>query len=108
VDGTVVEAFPVSSGEGHHLHPADMDTAFDFTVRGLFAVYKVPEDVFQADYWPAGEFGLVFTSEENNYPHTVTVFMDAGRIVRLDFNYTWPPFEMIKAASDEFILPPIR
>jgi hypothetical protein len=107
-DGTKVEAFPVSSGEGHHVRLDDIQKTFDFTVRGLFAVYVVPEDAYQADFWPAGHYGIVFTSEEGGYPHTVTVLVEDGQIVRLDFGFGWPPFETIWSKSDEFILPPMR
>jgi hypothetical protein len=107
-DGTMVEAFPVSSGEGHHVRPDNIQATFDFTVRGLFAIYVVPEDAYRADYWPAGDYGLVFTTEEGGFLHTVTVLAEEGQIVRLDFGFGWPPFEMIHSISDEFILPPIR
>jgi hypothetical protein len=107
-EGIIVEAFPVSSGEGHHVRPDNIKATFDFTVRGLFAIYVVPDDAYRTDYWPAGDYGVVFTSEEGGYPHTVTVLVEEGQIMRLDFGYGWPPFEMIWAKSDEFILPPIR
>jgi hypothetical protein len=107
-DGTVVDAFPVSNGEGHFVRPDNIQEVFDFTVRGLFAVYVVPEDAYHADYWPAGEYGIIFTSEDGGYPHIITVLVENTFIVRLEFNPGWPPFELVWGKSDEFILSPIR
>ena len=108
VDGTIVYAFPVSSGEGHFVRPYKIQEVFDFTVRGLFAVYVVPEDAYHTDYWPAGEYGIVFTSEDGDSPHVITVLIEDGLIVRLEFNPGWPPFDLVWGKSDEFILSPIR
>jgi len=107
-DGTLVESFPVSSGEGTHIRPESLKEVFDFSVRGLMAVYPVPEDAYEVDYWPAGEYGIVFTSEDGETPHVITVLVEGGQIVRLDFDPGWPPFEVVWGKSDEFILSPIR
>lgn len=107
-DGTIVEVFPVSSGEGHHVRPNQIRNVFNFTVRGVVAVYVVPEDVHHPEYWPAGTHGVIFSSEDGEHPHTITVLVDSGRIVRLDFSPIWPPFDLIRQKSDTFILPPIH
>jgi len=107
-EGTLVKVLPASSGEGFHVQPDQIRETLDFQVRGLFAVYRVPGDAYEAEYWPAGEYGIVFTSEDGGHPHVITVIVADGWIVRLDFNPTWPPFETIMQRSDEFILPPIR
>ena len=108
VDGTIVDAFPVSSGEGYYVRPENIQRIFGFTVRGLIAVYVVPEDAYHTDYWPAGEYGLIFTSEDGGSPHVITVLVEDGLIVRLEFNPGWPPFDLVWGKSDEFILSPIR
>jgi hypothetical protein len=107
-DSTLIDAFPVSYGEGTHIRQEDIKDVFGFTVRGLFAVYRVPGDAYETDYWPAGEYGIVFTSEEGGYPHVITVLVEDGQIVRLDLTPGWPPFDLVWEKSDEFILPPIR
>jgi hypothetical protein len=81
---------------------------FDFTVRGLVAVYRVPESAFADDCWPAGEYGVVFSSEEGGYPQIVIVLVEDGQVVRLDFNPGWSSFDLIWEKSDEFLLPPRR
>jgi len=108
VDGTIVDAFPVSSGEGYFVRSDKIQGVFDFTVKGLIAVYVVPEDAYHTDFWPAGEYGIVFTSEDGGSPHVITVLVEDGLIVRLEFNLGWPPFNLVLGKSDEFILSPIR
>ena len=106
VDGTVVETFPVLYSEGVHVRPEIMQSVFNFHVRGLLAVYRVPNEVYKADYWPAGEYAVVFTSEDGGFSHTITFHVTGGQIVRLEFNMDWPPFDRIWESSDAFILPP--
>ena len=92
-EGTLVKVFPVSSGEGFYVRSDQIRETLDFEVRGLFAVYRVPVDAYESEGWPAGEYGVVFTSEEGGHPHVITVIVDQGKIVRLDFIPAWPPFE---------------
>jgi hypothetical protein len=106
IKDTPVDAFPVLNSEGFQVRPDEIREVFDFTVRGLLAVYRVPEDAYETDYWPAGEYGLVFTSEDDQYPHVIVILVEDGHIVRLEFNVGWPPFDLIWDKSDEFILPP--
>jgi hypothetical protein len=82
-EGSLVQVLPILSGEGTFSTPQDIDQALDFVVMDFYAVYRVPEDAFKADYWPAGEYGLIFTREMNAVPFPVTVFVEDGRIVRL-------------------------
>jgi hypothetical protein len=82
-EGTPLQVFPVSYGEGTYVRQEDIRNGFDFTVRGLFAVYRVPEDAYQADYWPAGEYGLVFTSEDGGHPYVIIALVEDGRLCDL-------------------------
>jgi len=106
VDGTIVSAFPVLYSEGVHVRPDQIKDVFNFSVRGLLAVYVVPEDTWRSDDWPAGETAVVFTSEDGGYPHIITLHISDGEIVRLEFNAGWPPFPWIWDRSEDFILPP--
>lgn len=106
--GSLVEVFPMYYQRELYYRPREIQGIFDFTVRGLLAVYTVPEEAFQADYWPAGEYGVVFTSEEGGEPHIIIVLVENGKIVRLEIEYTWPPFAAVRDRSDEFLLTPIR
>lgn len=106
VEGTVVETFPVLYSEGVHVRPENIHSVFGFSVRGLLAVYRVPDDIYKAGYWPAGEYAVVFTSEEGGYPQTITIHVTDGQIVRIEFNMDWPPFDWLWGSSDAFILLP--
>ena len=106
VDGTVVTAFPVLYSEGVHVRPDQIQDVLNFSVRGLLAVYVVPDSTWRSDDWPAGETAVVFTSEDGGYPHVITLHIADGQIVRLEFNAGWPPFPWIWDRSDNFILPP--
>jgi len=107
-DGTLIEAFPVLSSEGSHVRPAQIEEVMDFAVGGLLAVYQVPDDAFQSDSWPAGEYGLVFSSDDGSYPHMLILLVENGQIVRLDSVMGRSPFDLIRERSDKFILPPLR
>lgn len=107
-DGSVVEAFPVLSGESTYFRPKDIRDVFEFTVKGLFAIYRVPDGAYETDYWPAGEYGIVFTWEERETPHVIIVVVEDGEIIRLEFALGGSPFDVVEARSNEFILPPIR
>ena len=106
--GSLIEVFPVDYEGELYYRPRQIQGIFGFAVRGLLAVYKVPEEAFQADYWPAGEYGVVFTSEEGGEPHIIVVLIEDGKIVRLEIEYTWPPFTTVRDRSNEFLLTPIR
>jgi hypothetical protein len=82
-EGSLVEVLPVLAGEGSFSKPESVEGALDFVVMDLFAVYRIPADAYQEDYWPAGEYGVIFTREINAVPMPVTVFLEDGRIVRL-------------------------
>lgn len=82
-EGTLVEVLPVSSGEGTFSRPETIDGALDFVVMGIYSIFRIPDDVTESDYSPAGEYGLIFTREINAVPFPVTVFVDNGRIVRI-------------------------
>jgi hypothetical protein len=105
-DGTTVTAFPVLYSEGVHVRPDQILDVLNFSVRGLLAVYTVPESTWRSDDWPVGETAIVFTSEDGGYPHVITLHISDGEIVRLEFNAGWPPFPWIWDRSDDFILPP--
>jgi len=106
--GSLIDVFPLYNERELYYRPRDIQGILNFTVRGLLAVYKVPEETFQADYWPAGEYGVVFTSEEGGIPHIIIVLIEDGKIVRLDIEHTWPPFAVVRERSDEFLLTPVR
>ena len=103
-EGTIVEVLPVLAGEGSFSKPESVEEALDFVVMELYSVYRVPDDAFEADYWPAGEYGLLFSREINAVPIPVTVFTEDGRIVRLQHLQGIDPEEVINQLPVESIL----
>ncbi|MFC1922909.1 TolB family protein [Chloroflexota bacterium] len=103
-EGTLVEVLPVSSGEGSFSRPDTIDGALDFVVMGLFSIYRVPDDAHETDYSPAGEYGLIFAREMNAVPFPVTVFVENGRIVRIQHHVATDPQEIINQLPAESIV----
>jgi hypothetical protein len=107
-DGTPVEVFPILESEGHHVRRDSIDRGLGFMVEGLYAVFRVPDDAFEEDYWPAGEYGLVFIRKDMpegmNFP--VTVLVENGQIVRLDFNFADSPATALEQNAGEMVLSP--
>ena len=97
----------ILAAEGYHVRPEEIDTLLDFAVKGLLAVYRVPDDAFERDYWPAGEYGLVFAPLDTSYPHLIIVLVEDGRIVRLDYYLGETPYDAILDKAEEFVLPPV-
>lgn len=86
-EGTLVEVFPVGGSEGGFATRETIEQTLDFWVLELFAVYAVPEDAYREDYWPAGEYALVFNRTQNEIPMPLTVLVKDGKIVRLQFHF---------------------
>jgi hypothetical protein len=107
-DGTPVEVFPILESEGFHVRRESIDQSLGFVVEGLYAVFRVPDDAYEEDYWPAGEYGLVFVRKDMpegmNFP--VTVLVENGLIVRLHFNFFNSPAMVIERDAGELVLPP--
>jgi hypothetical protein len=103
-EGTLVQVLPVSSGEGSFSRPDSIDQALDFVVMGLYAIYRVPDEESLDDYSPAGEYGLIFTREMNAVPFPITIFVEDGRIVRLQHHLGIDPQEVINQLPVESIL----
>lgn len=103
-EGTLVEVLPILAGEGTYSRPDTVESALDFTVMDLFAVYRVPEDVLQAENSPAREYGVIFSREMNAVPMPVTVFVEDGRIVGLHHHMATDPQDLINKLPVESII----
>lgn len=107
VEGTLVEVFPFLRAEGEYVRRESIGRVLRFAVEGLYAVYRVPDDAYEEEYWPAGEYGIVFTREEDGL--AVTVLVDGGGIVRIDFGWQVgdSPAMVIERSAGELLLPPV-
>jgi hypothetical protein len=57
-----------------------------FTVDGLYALYRPAPSVDPVEYWPVGEYALLFECQTHNISQPVTVFVQDGKLVRRGFS----------------------
>jgi len=103
-EGTLLEVLPILGSEGHHARRESIDQALSFHVKGLYAIHLIPEDVWQDESFPAGEYGVVVVLADNPFP--MTVHVKEGGIIRLDYHLGKTPIEVIEEREGELILPP--
>jgi len=104
-EGTLVEVFPVSEAEGHFVRPEEIDRTVEFTVDGLYAVYRPVPGRDPVEYWPVGEYALLFERQIHNTSQPVTIFVEGGKMVRLGFtNYPVEPDQLLSAIPLDRIL----
>lgn len=104
-EGTLVQAFPVAYSEGVMVRQEGIANVFNFNVWGLLGVYTVPPDAYQTDFWPAGEYGVVFAPEDISAPYLIIFYVEDGKIVRLAFYYDeWDNASLLDRW--EWVMPP--
>lgn len=81
-DGTLVEVFPFLGSEGGYLHKENLDLWTGIDVVSLYAVYRNSENVYSDETFPAGEYAILFLSEDN-FPGTI-LQIKGRQIVRID------------------------
>ena len=103
-EGTPVEVFPVGGVEGSFARRAEIDRLLQIAVTGLYAVYKVPANAYRADYWPAGDYDVVFLRHDNSF---LVVHVGPDGIVRLDnLPPVGVPDDLAQWMGGEMVLPP--
>ena len=101
-DGTRVEVFPILGSEGGFGGPSSIDTVVRFKAKGLYGIYRVSANAYKADYWPAGEYGIVLIRDDET---ALTVLVENGEIVRIV--YHMQPLEMaLNQDVGEWLLSP--
>ncbi len=111
-NGTAVTVFPFLGSEGEFVRRDGIDRVLQFEVQGLYGVYRVPETVFRAPYWPAGQYAIVFVCKEDlptvkGSRQQAVVYVEGGGVVRIarsPLRAAWPPDE---AAGATWLLPPV-
>ena len=82
-EGTLVEALPILGSEGGHLRKEDIQDSFVLDVTGLYAVYRVSEQVFSDANYPKGDYGVILIGTDNS--SNVVLQIKEGGILRIDF-----------------------
>lgn len=106
-EGTIVEVFPLSGPEGHYTDSQGIEGVLDFGVTGVYAVYRVPEDAYEAEYWPAGQYVIIFILDEITPNKAIGIVIEDSQIVRLDYIFGDWIAETVFNRAREFILPPL-
>ncbi len=110
-EGTLVEVLPFLGAEGSHLRRDEISEWQGIDVAGLYAVYRVSDEAFSSQDYPAGEYGIVFRTK---YPQDIVTFQaENGSILRVDSTFIQqfdpdgiPPELNFEMNAQEIILPP--
>jgi hypothetical protein len=107
-DGTPVEYLPIlGPGGGQPVLRADVEAGsnlLDVEVRGLYAVWRVPEGASRPD-WPAGDYGVIFLSTDE-LP-IVAVHVGGGGIVQYGSGYPIAFYLEHVVGENSWVLPPV-
>lgn len=101
-EGTLVEVLPVLSGEASYSGPDNIQNAMDFNADALYAVYRVAEGGQGEDYWPAGEYGILFVSQD--FPAAFTIFVEDARIVRVNYHLGYFADQVLETLPPESVI----
>lgn len=109
-DGTAIDVFPVSSGEGHYLLTSEMDEFFAYGRGGaIYGVYKSPAAVGASDF-PQGLYGVIVDQPSKQEAERTTLFgLDAdGEIVhwRVGLGATPEQLARQRPAGSAWVIPP--
>jgi hypothetical protein len=102
--GTLVEAFPIGGVEGQFVRADELSQTLALAAESLVGVYRVPQPAVDEDYWPAGEYGLLFATGGVS---PVSLIVEDGQVVRLDFHLLDDPEAFLQSlpAGDILVTP---
>jgi hypothetical protein len=109
-EGTLVEALPMIGSEGGFIRKEEIDIWTGVDAASLFAVYQVAEEGVEEEYYPRGEYAVVFLPNENGVGVTLRIL--DGRIVRVDYPF-YASLQELKNlveqdASEVILMPDVR
>lgn len=84
-ESTPVDVLPSISSEGSFIRKEEIAAWTGVNADTLVAVYRVSEDGVEEEYYPRGEYGIVFLSNENGPAVTLRILDSA--IVRVDYSF---------------------
>ncbi len=82
-EGTIVQTMPLLSDDLGHLRVDDIKAWHGLGDVLLYAVYRTGDYTYSDEFYPAGEYAVVFVSEGSEFAHILQVTQDG--IVRIDF-----------------------
>lgn len=110
VEGTLIEALPSISSEGSFIRRLEIDRWIGVDASALFAVYRTVEGRFEEEFYPRGEYAIVFITSGSE-PAVALRILD-GRIVRVDYPFYQSLVELTdwveQDASEVILMPNLR
>jgi len=103
-EGTMINVFPFLGPEGHHVPRDEMDDWEGLQASDVYAVYRVAPQVYSDEAYPAGEYAIVFLTEDEQY--FITAQVVDGKIVRIDNNFGNPADIDLEQVASEILLAP--
>ena len=105
-EGTLVEVLPSLGPEGSFLRKDEAQNFPGLNVTGLYAVYRVPDAAFSDENYPAGDYGIVYLTDEN-FPEVI-LQVTHGKIVRIDYVFGYPESNtLLPEGVTDFVLEPV-
>jgi hypothetical protein len=105
-EGTLVEVLPSLGVEGSFLRKDEAGNFPGLKATGLYAAYRVPDSAFSDENYPAGDYGIVYLTDEN-IPEVILQATD-GKIVRIDYVFGYPESNtLLPEGVTEFVLAPV-
>jgi hypothetical protein len=84
-ESTLVDVLPFLGGEGSFIRKADVQDWPGIDVSHLYAVYRVSESAYSEEFYPAGEYAIMFVGRDN-VPGIVLQVRE-GKIIRIDYTF---------------------
>lgn len=106
-EGTKVEVLSFLGGEGTFLRRDESVEWGGVDAMALYAIYRVSENVNEEEYYPAGEYAIMFIAALNR--PAISVRVSDGGIVRIDHIFDTAPEALnaiIEREAAEVILAP--
>lgn len=105
-EGALVEVLPFLGSEGSFIRKDEIENWQGLEVSGLYAIYRVSPAVTYEEYYPAGEFAIIFVAPENR--PAVSLRIGDGGIVRVDHIFDIVSLHAIlESEASEVILAPV-
>lgn len=105
-EGTLVEVLPFLSSEGSFIRKDEIESWQGIDVSGLYAIYRVSPAVTYEEYYPPGEFAIIFIGLENS--PAISFRISDGGIVRVDDIFDTTSLEgILQREASEVILGPV-
>jgi hypothetical protein len=106
-EGTLLEVLPLIGSEGGFIRKNEIGRWQGIDVVALYSVYRVSETALNEEYYPPGEYLIIFVPRENE--PAVDLRVANGGIVRVNYHFDVFPESLqtiIVRDSSEVILVP--